>query len=152
MLTHDADKNNLVGTCLNWSDIADLLGSLPCKVLLFLDTCHSGALGASITSSEKYLKNTEALREMGSNEVGVVIMSGSTGEESSLESAEWEHGVFTLSLIEGIQNKKADLKADGLIELRELDFFVSNNVNELTQGKQNPTTQKPSTISKLIIY
>lgn len=152
VLTHDADKNNLTGTCLNWSDIADLLGSLPCKVLLFLDTCHSGALGASITSSEKYLKNTEALREMGSNEVGVVIMSGSTGEESSLESAEWEHGVFTLSLIEGIQNKKADLKNDGLIELRELDFFVSNNVSELTRGKQNPTTQKPSTISKLIIY
>jgi WD40 repeat protein len=152
VLTHDADKNDLVGTCLNWSDIADLLGSLPCKVLLFLDTCHSGALGASITSSEKYLKNTEALREMGSNEVGVVIMSGSTGEESSLESEEWQHGVFTLSLIEGIKNKKADIKSDGLIYLRELDFFVSNNVYELTNGKQNPTTQKPSTISKLIIY
>ena len=152
VLTHDADKNNLIGTCLNWSDIADLLGSLPCKVLLFLDTCHSGALGSSIASSEKYLKNTEALREMGSNEVGVVIMSGSTGEESSLESEEWQHGVFTLSLIEGLKNKKADIKTDGIIFLRELDFYVSNNVNELTNGKQNPTTQKPSTISKLIIY
>jgi WD40 repeat protein len=152
VLTHDADKTNLTGTCLNWSDIADLLGSLPCKVLLFLDTCHSGALGSSITSSEKYLKNTEALREMGSNEVGVVIMSGSTGEESSLESEEWEHGVFTLSLIEGLKEKKADIKSDGIIFLRELDFFVSNNVYELTRGKQNPTTQKPSTISKLIIY
>ena len=152
VLTHDADKTNLTGTCLNWSDIADLLGSLPCKVLLFLDTCHSGALGSSITSSEKYLKNTEALREMGSNEVGVVIMSGSTGEESSLESEEWEHGVFTLSLLEGLKEKKADIKSDGVIFLRELDFFVSNNVYELTRGKQNPTTQKPSTISKLIIY
>jgi WD40 repeat protein len=152
VLTHDANKNNLTGTCLNWSDIADLLGSLPCKVLLFLDTCHSGALGSSIASNEKYLKNTEAIREMGSNEVGVVIMSGSTGEESSLESDEWQHGVFTLSLIEGIRNMKADIKTDGLIFLRELDFFVSNNVYELTNGKQNPTTQKPSTISKLIIY
>ncbi|MFT4737787.1 MAG: WD40 repeat protein [Paraglaciecola sp.] len=152
VLTHDADKDNLVGTCLNWNDIAELLGSLPCKVLLFLDTCHSGALGGSIASNEKYVKNTEALRDMGSNEVGVVIMSGSTGEESSLESAEWEHGVFTLSLIEGIKEGKADIKSDGLIFLRELDFFVSNNVYELTNGKQNPTTQKPSTISKLIIY
>ncbi|MFY0688422.1 MAG: caspase family protein [Cyclobacteriaceae bacterium] len=152
VLTHDANENNLKGTCLNWNEIAEVLSKLPCRVVLFLDTCHSGALGASLMSNANYVKNTEALRKMGSNEVGVVIMSGSTGDESSLESAEWQHGVFTLSLIEGIKNKKADLKQDGVIYLRELDLFVSDNVNELTNGRQNPTTQKPSTISKLIIY
>ncbi len=152
VLTHDADEMNLKGTCLNWNEIANVLSQLPCRVLMFLDTCHSGALGSSLVSNTAYIKNTEAMREMGSNEVGVVIMSGSTGEESSLESEEWEHGVFTLSLIEGLRNKKADLKNDGLIYLRELDLFVSDNVYELTSGKQNPTTQKPSTISKLIIY
>ncbi len=152
VLTHDANKSDLKNTCLQWNDIADVLSNLPCRVLMFLDTCHSGALGSSLVSSSKFIKNTEALREMGSNEVGVVIMSGSTGEESSLESEEWAHGAFTLSLIEGLKEKKADLKNDGLIYLRELDLFVSDNVYELTSGKQNPTTQKPSSISKLIIY
>lgn len=152
VLTHDADKQNLTTTCVRWDELAEAIGALPCRVLLLLDTCHSGALGTNLASSEKYLKNTEALRSMGSVEVGVVIMSGSTGEESSLESADWEHGVFTLSLIKGLKEMQADLKADGLIYLRELDFYVSNNVNELTQGKQNPTTQKPSTVSKFLIY
>jgi len=137
-LPHDADEQNLKGTCLNWNEIANVLSKLPCRTLMFLDTCHSGALGATLASNSEYVKNTEALREMGSNEVGVVIMSGSTGEESSLESEEWEHGVFTLSLIEGLRDKKADLKKDGLIYLRELDLFVSDNVYELTGGKQNP--------------
>lgn len=152
VLTHDVDENNFTGTCVSWDEIAAVLGKLPCKVLLFLDTCHSGALGANLASNEQYAKNTEALRKMGSAEIGVVIMSGSTGDESSLESEEWSHGAFTLSLIEGIQGKKADVKQDGIIELRELDLFISNNVYELTGGKQNPTTQKPSTISKFVIY
>jgi len=152
VLTHEADKGDLIGTCLNWNELAEVLSTLPCRVLMFLDTCHSGALGSNLTSNKNYLKNTEALRELGSAEVGVVIMSGSTGDESSLESAEWEHGVFTLSLIKGLKEKEADLRGDGLIFLRELDFFVSNNVYDLTNGKQNPTTQKPSTISKLLIY
>ncbi|MEQ8240587.1 MAG: caspase family protein, partial [Cyclobacteriaceae bacterium] len=152
VLTHEADKGDLIGTCLNWNELAEVLSMLPCRVLMFLDTCHSGALGSNLTSNENYVKNTEALRELGSAEVGVVIMSGSTGDESSLESAEWEHGVFTLSLIKGLREKEADLRGDGLIFLRELDFFVSNNVYDLTNGKQNPTTQKPSTISKLLIY
>jgi uncharacterized caspase-like protein len=137
---------------LNWNDIGEILSKMPCRVLLFLDTCHSGALGASLASNENYVKNTEALRKMGSNEVGVVIMSASTGDEYSLESPDWAHGVFTLSLIQGLKDGKADFRGDGLIELRELDLFVSENVYELTNGQQNPTTQKPSTISKLIIY
>lgn len=152
VLTHDAEEGNIAGSCLRWNDIAMLLSNVPCRVLLFLDTCHSGALGANLSASEDYYKNTEALRELGSVEIGVVVMSGSTGDESSLESAEWEHGVFTLSLLEGLKQQKADIKKDGLIYLRELDFFVSNNVYELTGGKQNPTTQKPSTISKFLIY
>ena len=152
VLTHDAQEGNLRGTCINWNDIAEVLAKLPCRVLMFLDTCHSGALGSSLASNDRFVRNTEALRDMGSNEVGVVIMSGSTGEESSLESEAWAHGAFTLSLIEGLQEKKADLRNDGLIYLRELDLFVSDNVYQLTNGRQNPTTQKPSTISKLIIY
>ncbi len=152
VLTHDANKSNLAETCLRWDELADILAELPCRVLLFLDTCHSGALGSNLTASGKMQKNTEALRELGSAEVGVVIMSGSTGEESSLESEEWKHGVFTLSLIKGLKDMQADIMADGLIYLRELDLYVSSNVNELTNGKQNPTTQKPSTISKFLIY
>ncbi len=53
-----------------------------------------------------------------------------------------------LSVIEGIETGSADLVKDGIIELRELDTFVSEKVKELTGGRQHPTTVKPSTISR----
>ena len=152
VLSHDANAQDLKGSCLDWKALGDLLSAFPCRVLLFLDTCHSGALGSSLYASDEYIKNTEALRNISDAEIGVVIMSASTGQEVSLESEEWKHGVFTHSLIEGLKEKKAEIKKDGVIFLRELDFYVSNLVNELTRGKQNPTTQKPSTISKMIVY
>ena len=79
-------------------------------------------------------------------------MSASTGSESSLENPEWGHGVFTMALLEGIEKGYADiLPKDNTVFLRELDAYVYNRVKELTYERQNPTTQKPSTISGLPI-
>jgi uncharacterized caspase-like protein len=91
--------------------------------------------------------NTEAVREIASGEYGVVIMAAATGAEYSLEHADWAHGAFTLSLIEGLEKRKADIRPDGIIYLRELDFYVAERVKDLTNDQQHPTTQKPSSIS-----
>ena len=93
--------------------------------------------------------NTEAVRELSSAEYGVVIMAASTGAEYSLEHADWQHGAFTLSIVEGLQQHKADIRADGTIYLRELDFYVAERVKDLTENRQHPTTQKPSSISAM---
>ncbi len=148
LLPYDGQADDLERTSVSWADFADLATNLPCRTVVFLDACHSGALGVGL-----HTDNTEALREMVGDEKGVVIMSASTGKETSLEDEKWGHGAFTLSLIEGMKNGKADLLfSDGLVELRELDTFVFQNVKKLTAGRQTPTTQKPSTISELILY
>ncbi len=148
LLPHDGDSKNLEQTAIKWADFSDLAISLPCRTVVFLDACHSGALALDLRSD-----NTEALRELIGEEKGVVVMSASTGKEVSLEDEKWGHGAFTLSLIEGMREGKADLLfADGQVELRELDAFVFQYVKKLTQGRQNPTTQKPSSISELILY
>ena len=76
-------------------------------------------------------------------------MSASTGAESSVEHPDWGHGAFTMALIDGLERNAADLNSDGIIHLRELDFFISDRVKKLTGGIQHPTTVKPSTISRL---
>lgn len=149
IMPHDSDLDKIEETLLSWIDIASLLGNLPSNVLVLIDACKSGQLGVNVA---KYsTDNTEAVRVAASDENGVVIMAASTGSESALESTEWEHGAFTLSLLEGLKTGKADINPDGTIYLRELDFYISERTIELTNNAQHPTTQKPSTISRLSI-
>ena len=147
ILPHDARSSNLPGTSVRWDQLSDDLATLPCKVLLILDACHSGQLGTNFAS--KAVDNTEALRTMSSDEYGVVIMSASTGAETALESDAWQHGAFSYSILEGLLQGKADVKKDGVIHLTELDLFTSERTIELTNGHQHPTTQKPSTIKRM---
>ncbi|MFY0627782.1 MAG: caspase family protein [Reichenbachiella sp.] len=148
-LPHDGNANSPRSSCIAWRDFSDLIGNIPAKVILFIDTCHSGQLGTDIP--QKSQDNTEAVREMSSKEYGVVVMAAATGYEYSLEHPDWGHGAFTLSLLEAIGEGKADVKPDGIIYLRELDYYLADRVRELTGGRQHPTTQKPSSISRLQI-
>jgi uncharacterized caspase-like protein len=136
-----------------WADFADILGNLPAKTLMFLDTCHSGQLGENLYSfntrsaTRSVDDATEAIRELTSDENGVVVMAASTQGEQSVEHPDWGHGAFTLAVIEGLQGK-ADFIDDGIIQLRELDTYVAERVKELSGGIQHPTTVKPSSISR----
>ncbi|MDF1815451.1 MAG: caspase family protein [Verrucomicrobiales bacterium] len=162
--SHDTNPANLNATGVPWNDFGDVLAKLPGRVLMFLDTCEAGQLGHNLfsmanrnlrsksvekapESSEKY---REAIFELTKAESGIVVMASSTGDELSVESGEWGHGALTYGLLEGLKGR-ADFNKDGIIHLRELDFFVSDFVIGLTNGKQHPTTVKPSTISRLPI-
>jgi hypothetical protein len=135
-------------TGMSWSDLYSTLGSLPSRVLLFLDTCRSGQLGQDVYTLKKQMDNTEALRTLSSDEYGVVILAASTGSEYSMEHPDWGHVAFTKSLLAALDQGKADYSGDGTIHLRELDLYVAERVASLTRGQQHPTTQKPSSISR----
>lgn len=145
IIPHDVKLDDVKNTAVSWSDCSSVMSTLPSQVLMYVDACNSGQLGSDISRSD----NTESIRKLASDENGVVIMSGSTGNESSLESPEWQHGAFTAALIDGLGEGKADYSGDNLVSLRELDLFIAMKVEELTKGKQHPTTQKPSTISTM---
>lgn len=155
ILPVDGDPERLRATGVDWGVFAEILGNLPARVLLLLDTCHSGQLGVNLLASGAALQpdNTEALRTLASDEYGVVILAASTGDEASQEHPEWEHGAFTAALLEALEQGLADYppKPDGIIHLRELDLYVDYRVRELTGETQHPTTQKPSTITRFPI-
>ena len=141
-LPHDGQPKRLRRTGVKWFDFQDVLSSLPSKVILLADTCHSG----SITGKRRGLSDmTSALRELVTTESGVVIMAASTGKEESQERPEWGHGAFTKALIEGLEGK-ANYNNDRTIDIKELDLFITNRVRELTDGSQHPTTEIPRTM------
>jgi len=148
MLPADADPEKLRRTGVDWNDFVEILGNLPSRVLFFLDTCHSGQLGKNLFRFRgTEVDNTEAIRELASDENGVVILAASTGREYSTEHPDWKHGAFTKALLDGMEAGEADQTPDSIIYLRELDYYISERVKELTGGSQHPTTLKPSTIS-----
>ncbi|MCD6507412.1 caspase family protein [Candidatus Poribacteria bacterium] len=137
---HDGNLDHLLRSGVRWYDFQETLSSFPCKVILFVDTCHAGAV-----SGRKGVRMDDMIRDLVSEESGVVVMAASTGREVSVELPDRKHGAFTFALIEGL-NGKADLNGDEAVYLTELDAYLTDRVKELTKGTQHPTTQKPTTI------
>ncbi len=142
-LPWNADPERMKTTMIPSTDFQSTLAKLPGKVLLFLDSCHSGNVvkvklrGA--TDPNRFIN------ELSSAESGVVVFSASTGRQGSQESPEWGNGAFTKAVVEGLSGK-ADFQHTGRVTLNMLDLYISERVKELTKGTQSPTTAKPNTV------
>ena len=141
-LPHNADTEKFMRTCLAFTDIKTTVASLAGKTLFFVDTCHSGNV---MGGRRAVVDITGVVNELASAENGAVVFASSTGKQFSLEDSRWKNGAFTKALIEGLSGK-ADFTGKGKITINMLDLYISERVKELTNGKQTPTTTKPSTI------
>ena len=141
-LPYEGDPNKLRTTGVKWFDFQDVLSNLPSKVIFLVDTCHSGR----VTGKRRgVLDMTDALRELVNSQRGVIVMTASTGKESSLENPQWGHGAFTKALIEGLEGK-ADYDKDNAVDIKEIDLYITKRVKTLTRGSQHPTTEIPKTM------
>jgi uncharacterized caspase-like protein len=71
----------------------------------------------------------------------LVTFASSESNEDSQELDGFKHGAFTQALIEGMNDWKADLNGDGVIETQELGTWIVQRVRELTGGKQHAVYQ-----------
>lgn len=132
-LPYDARSDHT--TMLSGADLQTQLHQIRGRVVLLLDTCHSGnVLGRR--SLNRLLSDLM-------NENRVVVLAASTGDQTSQESTSWGNGAFTKALIEGLRGA-ADYAEDGQLSLSELETWVGVRVKELTQGAQTPTLAKPN--------
>ncbi|MFC2107084.1 caspase family protein [Bacteroidota bacterium] len=105
---------------------------------------------AGILQNEEYkslgLQNSfELMQELFSNlnrGSGAVVISAAAGDSYAMESDEWENGVFTYSILNGLKSGDADSNKDGEITVSELRDYVSKSVQELTNGLQKPTMRQ----------
>jgi uncharacterized caspase-like protein len=138
----NADVEKLKRTAVPYSDIKNTVASLAGKVVMFVDTCHSGnAFGGKRAITDI----TGVINELSSAENGVIVFASSTGKQYSLEDPQWGNGAFTKALLEGLEGG-ADFLGKGKITVNMLDAFIAEKVKELTNGKQTPVTVKPQTV------
>ena len=129
------------GTLLSGDKFKEALANLPGKVVCLLDACHSGTV-AEEGPIVKPGRPDDLIRDLVNDEYGVVVMCSSLGSEYSMESSETRAGFFTLSIVEGLAGK-ADLNGDSYIYIHELNYYAGQRVQQLSGGKQNPTTGRP---------
>lgn len=114
---------------------------------------RSGTASSSISQNELSLLLSKELFASGSNNSGISIMGASMGSQLALESNQWNNGVFTKALISGLGTRgkrgEADYNHDRKVMLNELQFFVNKKVEDLTNGRQKPTTRKENLVTNM---
>jgi len=141
----DADPHD-EATLVDGGALRDILARTQGKVVLMLDTCHSGnVLGENrMRGLDESIKLTQFINELTSSANGVMVFSSSTGRQLSLEAPDWGNGAFTKALREGLDGK-ADPAGSGRVTLGQLDVWLRSRVKDLTQGTQTPVTARPAT-------
>lgn len=83
---------------------------------------------------------------------GATVIASASGVELALESPEWNNGVFTYALLDGLQSGAADRDKSGETRISELRDWVTQRVRELTQGQQTPTVRQEQLDFDFVIY
>jgi Caspase domain/WD domain, G-beta repeat len=137
-MTREADLNRLPQTSVPFNKIRAVLTELPGRVMIFVDTCHSGnVMGKAMPRQAR--DATHAINDLASSENGLVVFASSTGGQFSQENPAWGNGAFTKAVVEGLEGA-ADFKKRGRVTYKGLDAYVSDRVDELTKGEQTPVT------------
>jgi uncharacterized caspase-like protein len=142
LLPVDGDPQDLLSTAVSGNQFKDVLAAIPGRVLVLLDACHAGAAGGD---RRKDASTDDLIRDLVTDDYGVIVMCSSMGREYSMESDDHRQGYFTLAMIEALAGQ-ADYNQDGLVYLTEIDTYLADRVKTLTQGRQHPVTSKPATI------
>ena len=140
----DYDGEDLFASGVSGEQVKAAVERLPGKVLMLLDACHAGSVGGDKRRAANSLTD-DLVRDLVTDDYGVIVMCSAMGREFAHESEEVEHGYFTLALVEGLSGK-GDYNKDGVVHLNELDLYTSDRVKVLAEGKQHPVTTKPTSI------
>ena len=143
LIPSDADPDDLYASALPMDEIQIIFGRIEAeRVLVFLDTCYSGAAGGRTFASRRTRAVTldEAFLDRLTRSKGRAIVTASRPGEVSLELPELGHGIFTYYLIEGLKGA-ADLNRDGIVSLQELYEYLEREVTRKSRavgGNQHP--------------
>jgi Caspase domain len=145
-LPADAATKRLSATAVSQEDIRRDMSAIAGKAVLFLDTCHANRAVAARGLGPAGVDVASLVNDFSKTENGLITFAASQGAELSQESPAWGHGAFSLALVEGIGEGKADLLHKGTITVSALDAYIVGRVKDLTEGHQHPVMSRPDTV------
>lgn len=147
-LCYNTDTDNLKGSGFSDEDLADIVSEniSAGKVILYLDACHTGLSGLS---SRMYARRGIEVNEVNKkinnlavglsrvSKTGVATFSATSASGYSLEGKDWEGGIFTHCLVNGLKGE-ANKNKDEWVTIKELDNYLTTQIMSLTNGRQKP--------------
>jgi hypothetical protein len=154
-IRYDSSLGWLPETAIRDDEFAEWLDTLKAKrVVIMIDSCFSGGIGAGTVASSKGLPSqtnlgigTADLQAGDSfvqdvNKPGRVVLMASAANQGSWEFSELEHGVFTYYLIQALSSTTADTNHNGWVSAEEAFNYLANRVDNYvlsrTGDHQNP--------------
>jgi uncharacterized caspase-like protein len=126
--------DRLLATSVHLEQIRRIIDQSDCRRVVFIiDSCFSGAVGQSFRSGDV---PAEALEQISGQ--GKVIISASQAFERARERDDIGHGIFTHSLVKGLEEGEADRDETGYISIEELYRYTYDKVKAETKGQQVP--------------
>jgi hypothetical protein len=140
-LAHDSEVANLGGTAIPMWDLGNVMDYTirSRRILVFADTCHSGAVVDRGGAKDRGLNFFNKYLEVLARKKGRLVLTASQAHEHSLEMTKLAHGVFTHSLLLGLSGAADDNPTDGIVTAGELVDYVRARVPEETEGEQHPS-------------
>lgn len=138
------------------SDVINVLSSLPCKKLILLDACYSGAIadiisedGAKGLVDPGEIALSRAISRLVSSQNAFQVITSSSPGQRSYEDAAWGNSAFMKGVLESMtleSNKNIiDRDGDRVLYLSEIFNYIESRVPEIIMTKKpRPTDiQKP---------
>lgn len=127
------------GTGMSWGDLAKALSKVKARVVLLIDACHSGSIGAQLATNDGAV--ADLLQGAGRP---ILVFAAAKGRQFSYENASIKGGYFTYFLCRILTKDRArhDLNKNGILEISELYLAlkeeVSSKVWDDERGAQTP--------------
>ena len=121
----DSDPESLLATAISGTVLTDALTAIPGKVVVFLDSCHSGAFAQGLY-----------WHLMNSRDERVVLICSAGANEKSGQSSSNESGYFTQALVEGLSGQ-AKRDKNGGVTLSSLFMYILEVVPKLSKNNRD---------------
>lgn len=125
------DFNGSYDSTLTYDDIKAIFKCAKCNTkLLFADACHSGGIKGE---SRKKDHSAKTKGHTTTDNLNIVVMTASKGDQYSWQTSEFEMGVFTYYLLKGLGGA-ANRDGNKYITIQELYYYVYHKVMDYTEG------------------
>jgi ankyrin repeat protein len=99
------------------------------------------AATADVANAENALRVMERQFSLFSSQAGATVIAAAAGSEVAFESGEYQNGLFTSGLLEGLRTGRADRNQDDNITVSELKDYVEQRTVQRSKGRQRPTAR-----------
>jgi len=156
-------------------------GIAPLRKLLLVDACHSGEIDKDdviMTDNQRRQSVSGGItfRAVGEGTLrplsvgadhlnsvltenfsnlkrgtGATIISSASGLQVAVEGQQWQNGLFSYCLMQGLHDQRCDIDGDGRLSVSELQQYCQRQVALLSGGRQQPTSRTENRQSEFYI-